>query len=235
MVSITGFERVALAGEGDPADQLARALIGEGVEHRVDHVALGGEALAAAGDRGGDRGRDGVRDILGQRAVEPGDRAEMMEQIGVGAADLGRDRLQGDRGGALLEQQRARGGDRGGAAFLLASGVYGSVTLLTFMSANGHVPCSSLGVCSMTAASVTHRRDARRPDHHPARPPLRARRCDAARWWHGGRVRGDRASTMRCRRPSRWARRSSSRACARSATGADPSWPRTSRLSPPRK
>ena len=51
IVSITGFERVALAGEGDPADQLARALIGKGVEHGVDHVALGGEALTAAGDR----------------------------------------------------------------------------------------------------------------------------------------------------------------------------------------
>ena len=59
-----------------------------------------------------------MRDLLGQRAVEAGDRAEMMEQVGVGAADPLGDRLQRDRGGAFADQQVARGLDRGGFALL---------------------------------------------------------------------------------------------------------------------
>ena len=40
----------------------------------------------------------------------------MVEQIGVGLADLGRHRLQRHRLRALLDQQRARRLERGGAA-----------------------------------------------------------------------------------------------------------------------
>ena len=53
-------------------------------------------------------------------ALKPRGRAEMMEQIGVGAADLRRDRLQGDRRRSLGEQQLARGLERGGPAFFRA-------------------------------------------------------------------------------------------------------------------
>ena len=41
----------------------------------------------------------------------------MVEQIGVGPADLRRDRLQGHRLRSVGEQQLARGLERGGAAF----------------------------------------------------------------------------------------------------------------------
>ena len=42
----------------------------------------------------------------------------MVEQIGVGLADLRRHRLQGHRLRAMLDQQPARGLERGGAALL---------------------------------------------------------------------------------------------------------------------
>ena len=119
MVSIDRLERLALAGEDDPADQLARALLGEGVEHRVDDV-----AQSVASPRRmrpiepSDRAADDDGDVLGQRAVKPGDRAEMVEQVGVGAADPLGHRLQRHRRGAFADQQVARGLDRGGAAFV---------------------------------------------------------------------------------------------------------------------
>ena len=114
-MSITGGA-LALAGEDDPADQLAGALLGEGVEHRVDDSRSVASPRRRRPIADGDRGADIVRDLLGQRAVEPGDRAEMMEQVGVGAADALGDGLQGDRGGAFADQQVARGLDRGGFA-----------------------------------------------------------------------------------------------------------------------
>ena len=70
-------------------------------------------------DRIGDRRADADRDILGQRAVEAGDRAEMVEQIGVSPADPRRDRLQGDRRDAFAGQQLARRRHRCRAAFAL--------------------------------------------------------------------------------------------------------------------
>ena len=80
----------------------------EGIEHRVDHVALAGFAAAALADRFGDRGRDCVGDIFGQGAMQPGDAAEMVEKVGVGPADLGGDRLQCHRRNPLVAQQLAR-------------------------------------------------------------------------------------------------------------------------------
>ena len=112
------LQRLALAGQGDPADQLAHPLGMEGVEHGVDHVALAGLAAAALADRFGDRCRDGRGNILGQCAVEPGDAAEMVEQVGVGPADLGGDGLQGHGRNAFVAQQLARRGHRCGAAFV---------------------------------------------------------------------------------------------------------------------
>ena len=60
---------------------------------------------------------DRIGDRPGKLALQPGGRAEMMEQIGVGAADLRRDRLQRHRLRPLVEQQLARGVECGGAAF----------------------------------------------------------------------------------------------------------------------
>ena len=52
----------------------------------------------------------------GELGLQPGSRAEMVEQIGVGAADLRRNRLQGDGLRALAEQELTSGLDRGGPA-----------------------------------------------------------------------------------------------------------------------
>ena len=53
-------------------------------------------------------------------ALKSGGRAEMMEQIGVGPADLRGDRLQASPPRAIGEQQLARGLERGGPAFFRA-------------------------------------------------------------------------------------------------------------------
>ena len=112
------FQRFVLAGQHDPGHQFAHALLVEGVEHALDDVAQPGLAAPHPADRLGDRGRHLVRDLVGERAVKPGDAAEMVEQIGVGAADPRGDRFQGDRCDAVLAQQFARRVDRQRAAFL---------------------------------------------------------------------------------------------------------------------
>jgi hypothetical protein len=43
----------------------------------------------------------------------------VMEKVGVGAADLCSDRLEGNGGGALIKEQCPGGGDRSGAALIL--------------------------------------------------------------------------------------------------------------------
>ena len=90
------------------------------------------------------------------------------------------DRLQRDRGGALLAQQGARGGDRGGAAFARATGVYGVVKHIDIYVSYSHFRIQ----LSLEWFDDRRKRDppsdTGRPDHHPARPPLRARRGDPA-------------------------------------------------------
>ncbi len=54
----------------------------------------------------------------------------MVEQIGVGLADLRRHGLEGHRLRAVLDQQPARRLERGGAAFLRARGVRGLLLTL---------------------------------------------------------------------------------------------------------
>jgi hypothetical protein len=90
----------------------------KGVEHRIDHVALARLAAAALADRLADRGGDGHGNVLGQCAMEAGDRPEMVEQIGVGAPDTRRDRLQRHRRYPLVTQQPARRRDRCRPAFV---------------------------------------------------------------------------------------------------------------------
>ena len=77
--------------------------------------------------------------------MKSGDRTEMVEEVGVGAADLGGDRLERDRRGALFEQQRARGGDRGGAAFVLRKALTRG-NVIDINVSYDHVSCSNLGV-----------------------------------------------------------------------------------------
>ena len=70
----------------------------------------------------------------------------------------------------------------------------------------------------MTATIVS---DPRRPENHPARPPLRPRGA-ASRLWHGGRVEATAIYNALVNDLSRSARRFSSRACARSAMARQP-------------
>ena len=111
-------ERVAVAGQDHPRGQGARAFPVERVEGAVDDLAHVPFAGARAFDRLGDAAGDAIGDRSGELRLKPGGGSEMVEQVGVRAADLGSDRLQGHRLRTLLEQQLPRGLQRGGAAFL---------------------------------------------------------------------------------------------------------------------
>jgi hypothetical protein len=63
---------------------------------------------------------DRIGDRLGKLALQSGSGAEMVEEIGVGPADLGRDRLERDRLRSLFEQQLPGGRESDGAAFFRA-------------------------------------------------------------------------------------------------------------------
>ena len=145
----------------------------------VDDLARVGLAAAGAHDRFGDRGRDRSADRPRQLRLQPRRRAEMVEQIGVGPADLGRRPPSASppagpgRSAAAAPRPAPRPGSPPG------SGVY---DLLTFVSAIRH-RCKAYLLRSpeMTAASETDRaRPPARPDHHPARPALRPRHAPAA-------------------------------------------------------
>ena len=117
MKSRIGFKRVAIAGDDHPGGERAGALLAERIEALVDDHAGVGLAGAGALDRFGNALVDRIRDRLRKLALKPGGGAEMVEQVGVGAADLRGDRLQGHRLRPLVEQQLARRGEGGGAAF----------------------------------------------------------------------------------------------------------------------
>ena len=116
MESRIGFRRVAVAGQDHPGGKRSRTLAVEGVERAVDDLADVALADAGAFDGLGDAPGDAVRDGSGKLRLEPGGRAEMVEQVGVGPADLRGDGLERDGLWALLEQQLARGFERDGAA-----------------------------------------------------------------------------------------------------------------------
>ena len=105
MESRIGFERVAVAGEDHPRGERAGALAPEGVEGLVDDVARIGLAGTSLFDGVGDARGDRVGDRAGELGLEARRRAEMVEQVGMGAADLARDSLQRDRLRAVGQQQ----------------------------------------------------------------------------------------------------------------------------------
>ena len=83
-------QRIAVAGDDHPGGERPGALLAEGVEALVDdHPGIG---LAGAGalDGFGDAAVDRVGDRLGELALKSRGRAEMVEQVGVGPADLRR-------------------------------------------------------------------------------------------------------------------------------------------------
>ena len=110
-------ERVAIAGEDHPRGERTRPFLAERVEALVDDHPRVGFAGAGAFDSLGDAAVDRVRDRFGKFALEPGRRAEVMEKVGVGATDFRRHGLERDALRALVEQQFARRGKGGGAAF----------------------------------------------------------------------------------------------------------------------
>lgn len=113
-------EGVAVARKDHPCGKRSGALAPESVEALVDDHPRVGFAGAGALDRFGDAAVDGVRNRLGKRSLEPGGGAEMMEEVGVSAADLGGDGFERHRLRALIDQQLARGAQRGGPAFFRA-------------------------------------------------------------------------------------------------------------------
>ena len=113
-------ERVAIAGEDHPGGERPGSLAPEGVERLVDDVAGVGFPPAGALDGSGNSSSDGICDRASKGALQAGGRAEMMQQVGMGTADLSGDCLQRDGLRPSFEQKPARGLDRGGTALFRA-------------------------------------------------------------------------------------------------------------------
>jgi hypothetical protein len=109
-------ERVAIAGQDHPCGQRAGAFPVEHVEGAVDDLARVGLPCAGLLDRLGDARGDGLGDRPRKLALKPGGGAEMVQQIGMGAADLGGDGLQRDRLRPGRKQEPPSGRDCGRAA-----------------------------------------------------------------------------------------------------------------------
>jgi hypothetical protein len=97
-------ERVTVAAEDHPGGERAGALPPKCVETLVDNHSSIRLPRTGALDRVGDALSDRISDRSGKIALEPGGRTEMVEQIGMGATNLARDRLQSYRLRALLDQ-----------------------------------------------------------------------------------------------------------------------------------
>ena len=115
-----GVERVAVAGEDHPGGKSAGAFAVEHVEGAVDDLARVDFAGTRPLHRLGDSRSHRIGDGSGKLALETGRRPEMVEEVGMGSADLGCDRFQSHGLGAVGQQQAARGFDRGGPAFFRA-------------------------------------------------------------------------------------------------------------------
>ena len=105
MASRIGLSASRLPLKDHPGGERSGALVVEGVEGPVDDLARIGLALARALDDLGDLGGHPLADQPRQLGLKAGGRAEMVEQIGVGLADPGADRLQGHRLRPRFDQQ----------------------------------------------------------------------------------------------------------------------------------
>ena len=106
-------QRVAVAGQDHPCGKRAGAFAVEGVERAVDHLADVALADPGALDGLGDASRHSIRDRSGELRLQPGGRAEMMEQVSMGTADLRSDGLEGHGLRAIVQKKLARGLQRG--------------------------------------------------------------------------------------------------------------------------
>jgi hypothetical protein len=108
---------VAIAGKDHPGGKRSGAFFPECVKALVNDHAGVGLTSARSFDSLGDAAVDGIRDRPRQLALKAGCGSEMMEKIGVRAADLRRDSLERHGLRATIDQQLARRGQGGGAAF----------------------------------------------------------------------------------------------------------------------
>ncbi len=108
---------IAIAAENHPCGKRPGSFLPEGVETLVNDDPRIRFTGAGAIDGLGDTAVDRVGDGLCKFALEARRRAEMVKQVGVSAADFCSHCLEGHGLGALLDQQSARRGKRGGTAF----------------------------------------------------------------------------------------------------------------------
>ena len=113
-------ERILVPRQHHPRGQRTAAFLAKGIEHQIDHLALGPGAGAAGENRRLDPLADGDRQMLGEGLLQPGGRAEMVQQVGVSPPDPRGDRLQGYRLRPFLDQQGACRLDSSLPAFLVA-------------------------------------------------------------------------------------------------------------------
>ena len=123
------IQRIFIAAEDHPAGQRARAVLAERIEGEI-HDFGGILRLARANHRFLDRGDDAGGHVFDQRLLQPLGGSEMMQEIGVGAADPRAHGLQRHRLRADLDQQLAGRLHRGGARFFGAEA--------TAKGCNGH-------------------------------------------------------------------------------------------------
>ena len=88
-----GIERIAVTGKDHPGCKRARAFAAEDVKRLVDDVSCIGLAGSRSLDRIGDARGHRIGDGPCERPLKAGGGAKMMEEVGVGAANLGRDRF----------------------------------------------------------------------------------------------------------------------------------------------
>ena len=115
-----GIEGIAVSAQNHPGGKCSGSFFSEGIETLVDNDPGVGFASARAFDGIGDASVDRVGDGFCKRALEPGRRSEMVQQIGVGASDFGGHCFQGYSLGALFEQQSPGSRKRGRPAFFRA-------------------------------------------------------------------------------------------------------------------
>ena len=113
------IERILVAVEQHPGRQRRAAALIEGIEGKIDHLPRGAFTRAGRLHRIGDH----IADLLGvidrQFLLQPRSRAEMVQQVGMGAPDSRGNGLECHRLWPQLDQQRARRLERGKAAFFL--------------------------------------------------------------------------------------------------------------------
>lgn len=96
---------VSIARQDHPRRERSRTFAIEGVESTIDDFASFGFPGTSPRHGFGNAPRHPLSNGTGELGLKPGRRPEMVEQVGVGPADLRRHCFQGDRLGTLFEQK----------------------------------------------------------------------------------------------------------------------------------